>query len=162
MKLENGTLIVAEVDSTQYAIIKSWNMMRWNKQTKWLEGAATGELLDRLASMVRLPEQIETERQRMIAVRKAVDAERLMEEPTEYKFPVKIPLFKHQQRGAVMALLTFGLLDPSIVQVQEKPKPETELVQKSLDRFFAYIDGDEEAFSDDWKGAEDGKPSKRN
>lgn len=55
MKLENGTLIVAEVDSTQYAIIKSWNMMRWNKQTKWLEGAATGELLDRLASMVRLP-----------------------------------------------------------------------------------------------------------
>lgn len=151
MKLENGTLIVAEVDSTQYAIIKSWNMMRWNKQTKWLEGAATGELLDRLASMVRLPEQIETERQRMIAVRKAVDAERLMEEPTEYKFPVKIPLFKHQQRGAVMALLTFGLLDPSAVKIPEKPKPETESVQKSLDRFFAYCEGDEKAFDENWK-----------
>lgn len=151
MKLENGTLIVAEVDSTQYAIIKSWNMMRWNKQTKWLEGAATGELLDRLASMVRLPEQIETERQRMIAVRKAVDAERLMEEPTEYKFPVKIPLFKHQQRGAVMALLTFGLLDPSAVKIPEKPKPETEPVQRSLDRFFAYCEGDEKAFDENWK-----------
>ena len=120
MKLENGTLIIADLDSTQYAIVKSWNMMRWNKSMKWLEGAATSDLLDRLASMVKLPEPIEAERQQMIAVRRAVDAERLMEEPTEYKFPVKIPLFKHQQRGAVMALLTFGLLDPAIVQDGKK------------------------------------------
>lgn len=134
--LEDGLLTIAALDSTQYTVIKSWNMMRWNKSMKRLEGAATEELLDKLSSIARLPEPIEAERQKMIAVRRAVDAERLMEEPTEYKFPVKVPLFKHQQRGAVMALLTFGLLDPSIVKVPEKPKSETEPVQKRLDRFF--------------------------
>lgn len=120
MKLENGTLIIAELDSTQYAIIKSWNVMRWNKATKWLEGTVTLDLLNRLASMVRLPEPIEAERQRMLNIQKAVDAERLMEDPTAYKFPVKIPLFKHQQRGAVMALLTFGLLEPDTVLNEKK------------------------------------------
>lgn len=120
--LEDGLLTIAALDSTQYTVIKSWNMMRWNKSMKRLEGAATEELLDKLSSIARLPEPIEAERQRMIKLHKAIDTERLMKEPTEYKFPVKIPLFKHQQRGAVMALLAFGLLDPSIVQTGKKER----------------------------------------
>lgn len=115
MKLDNGVLIIVDLDSTQYTIIKSWNLMRWNRSAKWLEGAVTEELLDRLASMVRLPESIEAERQRMISVRKAVDTMRVTEKPKPlYKYPVKIPLFRHQIRGANMALLTFELVEPKV------------------------------------------------
>ena len=32
-----------------------------------------------------------------------------------YKFPVKMNLYRHQTRGANMALLTFGLIEPEQV-----------------------------------------------
>ena len=38
-----------------------------------------------------------------------------------YKYPVKYPLFKHQTRGANMALITFGLIDPPDVPDEERP-----------------------------------------
>lgn len=113
MKIEDGKLIIVDADSTQYAIIKSWNAMRWNRSRRWLEGAATGELLNKMAGIVRLPAPIEAERQRMNKIQAAVDAERMKAVPEPlYKYPVKIPLFQHQIRGANMALLTFGLIDP--------------------------------------------------
>ena len=65
MKLENGELIVAYVDSSQYAIIKSFNLMRWNRQRQWLEGPCTMELLDKFSRLVKLPQTIEDERLRM-------------------------------------------------------------------------------------------------
>ena len=113
MKIENGSLIVADADSTQYAVIKSWNAMRWNRSRQWLEGPATGELLNKMASIVRLPAPIEAERQRINGIQAAVDAERMKTVPEPlYDYPVKIPLFQHQIRGANMALLTFGLVEP--------------------------------------------------
>ena len=49
----------------------------------------------------------------MNELQEAVDEERMAEEPVPlYNYPVKYPLFKHQTRGANMALLTFGLVDP--------------------------------------------------
>lgn len=113
MKIENGRLIVADADSTQYAVIKSWNSMRWNRSRQWLEGPATRELLNKMAGIVRLPGPIEAERQRMNGVQAAVDAERMKDvsEPL-YNYPVKIPLFQHQIKGANMALLVFGLIEP--------------------------------------------------
>lgn len=119
MKMADGMLYIAGSDSSQYAIIKSWNLMRWNKSMQWLEGPCTGELLNRLASIVRLPEQIEAERRKFNDLTKAVDAERLKEEPVPlYSYPVKIPLFKHQIRGCNMAMIVFGLVDPK--EVEEK------------------------------------------
>lgn len=113
MKMENGQLIVADVDSSRYAIIKSWNLMRWNKGMQWLEGNATKELLDRMAKLVRLPESIEAERIRLQKIEDAVDGERMKKTPTDlYKYPVKAKLFQHQQRAANMALLVFGLVTP--------------------------------------------------
>lgn len=111
MKLENGELIVADVDSSQYAVIKSFNLMRWNKQRQWLEGPATMELLDKFAGMVRLPPTIEQERLRMHRLQDAIDKERMKEKPTDlYKYPIKGNLFTHQKRAANMALLSFGLI----------------------------------------------------
>lgn len=113
MKMENGQLIVADVDSSRYAIIKSWNLMRWNKGMQWLEGPVTMELLDRMSKLVRLPEQIESERLRMKRVQDAVDKERMKEKPTNlYYYPVKANLFIHQQKAANMAALTFGWASP--------------------------------------------------
>lgn len=113
MKIENDILIVADTDSTQYAVIKSWNVMRWNRSKQWLEGPATGELLNKMAGIVRLPSSIEAERQRMNGVQAAVDVERMKDVSKPlYDYPVKIPLFQHQIKGANMALLTFGLIEP--------------------------------------------------
>lgn len=113
MKIENGSLIVADTDSMQYAVIKSWNAMKWNRSRQWFEGDATGELLNRMAGIVRLPAPIEAERQRMNRIQAAVDLERMKDVPEPLcKYPVKISLFRHQIRGANMALLTFGLIEP--------------------------------------------------
>lgn len=121
MKLDNGTLIIADCDSTQFNIIKSWNKMKWNKSRQWLEGPCTGELLNKLSSIVRLPEPIEAERKHFNDVAAAVDRERMKEDPVPlYKYPVKYPLFKHQTRGANMALIIFGLIDPPDVPDEER------------------------------------------
>lgn len=42
MKLDNGTLIIADCDGMQLNIIKSWNKMKWNRSRQWLEGPCTG------------------------------------------------------------------------------------------------------------------------
>lgn len=150
MKLEDDRIIVAAVDNMQYQIIKSWNLMRWNRSAQWLEGAATLELLDRLASMVKLPGHIEAVRQGKRAVRDAVDTERLKEEPSDlYKYPVKVNLFKHQKRAANMALLTFGLIDPDTVPKEEKPDGNpAEEVMDAIGRWFDYVEGNDHAFDD--------------
>lgn len=113
MALKDGQILIKEADNMQFSIIKSWNKMKWSKAEKMLYGPADGELLNRLAGLVRLPENIEAERQRLNRITEAVDKERMSEEPVPlYKYPVKYPLFKHQTRGANMALLTFGLVKP--------------------------------------------------
>lgn len=114
MALKDGQILIKDADNMQFTIIKSWNKMRWNKAEQMLQGPVEIELLNRLAGLVRLPEQIEAERQRLNNIMDAVDRERLKAEPVPiYKYPVKYPLFKHQIRGANMALITFGLIDPS-------------------------------------------------
>lgn len=113
MKIENGNLIVADANSTQYAIIKSWNLMKLNRSRLWLEGTATRELLNKLANIVRLPDPIEEERQKLNRIQAAVDAERMKAVPEPiYDYPIKVPLFQHQIKGANMALLAFGLIEP--------------------------------------------------
>lgn len=113
MAMKDGQILIKDADNMQYTIIKSWNKMRWNKAEKMLEAPIDLELLNRLADLVTLPELIEAERQRLIAIAVAVDIERFKAEPKPiYDYPVKLPLFKHQIRGANMCLLTFGLVAP--------------------------------------------------
>lgn len=120
MALKDGQILIKEADNMQFTIIKSWNKMKWNKAEQMLHGPADGELLNRLAGLVRLPANIEAERQRLNSIQEAVDAERMKEEPVPlYKYPVKYPLFKHQTRGANMALITFGLVEPPKEQSNE-------------------------------------------
>lgn len=113
-----NTLVIVDVDNVQFSIIKSWNKMRWDKKSMALIGTADLELLNKLADIVRLPANIEKRRQQMRAVADAVDRERMNDNPEPfYKYPVKMPLYAHQVRGANMCLLTFGWTEPKGVAV---------------------------------------------
>lgn len=117
MKMEDGYIYIIEADATQSEILKSWKyMVKWDKRKKWWKGAASLEFLDRLSGFVPLPETIKAEYQRMAAVQKAVDAERVKAaekvKPLA-NYPVKKKLYTHQCRAANMCLLTFGLVKPN-------------------------------------------------
>lgn len=120
MALKDGQILIKDADNMQFTIIKSWNKMKWSKAEQMLCGPADAELLNKLASLVRLPGPIEAERQRLNGIQDAVDAERMKEDPVPlYKYPVKYPLFKHQTRGANMCLLTFELVEPQREEAKE-------------------------------------------
>ena len=114
MRLENGILTVIEVDNLQFNVIKSWGRMKYSKKDKSLSGIADIELLDKLSEMVQLPAYIEKHRRNLHEIQNAVDLERTNPDPKPLaQFPVRIPLYQHQVRGANMALLTFGWIQPS-------------------------------------------------
>lgn len=113
MALQGSTLLIKEADNVQFSVIKSWNKMRWDKKTQLLTGTADMELLDKLSSIVRLPPAIEQFRQRLHAVQDAIDRERVNQDPHPMAtFPVKMPLYAHQVRGANMCLIAFGWARP--------------------------------------------------
>ncbi len=113
MALIDNTIKIIEADVTQAAIIKSWNRMKFSRAKQMYEAPVSAELLNKLATLVRLPAPIEAVRRNMNAVQKAVDRERVRADPKPlYAYPVKKSLYQHQIRAANMALLTFGLIDP--------------------------------------------------
>lgn len=113
MAIKDGQLLIKDTDSIQYNIIKGWNKMKWSKQKQMLIGPLDYDLLEKLSRICKLPPSVEKVYKQMAAVMKAVDDERLKEKPTPMvKYPVKLPLFAHQCRGANMALLTFGIIQP--------------------------------------------------
>lgn len=113
MALQGNTLKIIEADNVQFTIMKSWNKLKWDKKSKMLTGVADIELLDKLASIVRLPPAIEAHRAELHRVQDAVDRERINPEPKPLvKPPVKLSLYKHQVRAFNMCLLTFGLVEP--------------------------------------------------
>lgn len=122
MALKDGIIYVIELDSIQVAVIKSWgNALRYDRKKKWYYGPATGELLNRLSEMRKLPDNIEAERQRINAIQAAVDEER-MKEKTEplYPYPLKIKPFQHQTKAMNMCMYVFGFLQPGSDVSQKK------------------------------------------
>lgn len=113
MAIKEGQVLLVEVSSDKYMQIKSRGLMKWSKQQQALYGPATAELLNYLATLFRLPGPAEEMRQRLNRLEESVDAQRIEPEPEPlYKFPVKLPLYRHQIRGANMALMVFGLVEP--------------------------------------------------
>lgn len=113
MALKDGQILIKEVDNVQFQIIKSWGKMKWSRATQTLSGVADIELLNKLASLVNLPERIEAERQRLNRIMAAVDKERMNENPVPMiEPPIKVSPFKHQIRGYNMALMVLGFVEP--------------------------------------------------
>ena len=123
MALKDGKVLIKDADSTQGAVIRSWNRMRWNKSLKLFEGDLSGDLLDRLAKLVKLPQAIEEERQAIHRVQRAVDQERARKDPEPLvRYPVTKQLYKHQVRAANMALITFGIIPPEAEEAKRNGK----------------------------------------
>lgn len=107
--VKDGDVILQQLTSDQYNIIKSWNLMRWVRSEQALRGRVSIDLLDKLSTLGRLPPNIESTRQALHATADLVNRERNAEEPEALvPYPVTKSLFRHQTRGANMALITFG------------------------------------------------------
>lgn len=111
--MKNGELLMRNMDNVQYQLIRNTGKCKWDKKRQLLIGPADLELLEQLNQIIRLPQSIAAEYQRLKAVQVAIDDERMNEDPKPLlDLPVKIPLFKHQVRGVNMALITFGVVEP--------------------------------------------------
>ena len=107
--VKDGDVILQQLTSDQYNIIKSWNLMRWVRAEQALRGKVSIDLLDKLASLGKLPPHIEGIRSSLHHTADLVNGERNAEEPEPLvPYPVKKSLYKHQVRAANMALITFG------------------------------------------------------
>ena len=70
------------------------------------------DILNLIQRFIKLTPKIEAERQRLQKKQNKIDAERLNENPIPLAtYPVKVNLFKHQLRGANMALIAMELLE---------------------------------------------------
>ena len=106
-------LQIIDTTEQEYRLIIGWGKMRWNRAKKWLEGYADLDLLNQLHGIAQLPPSIERRRVELQRTRDALNRERANEQPTPfYAYPVKMKLYAHQVRGANMALLNFGWIQP--------------------------------------------------
>lgn len=110
--LIRGVVTIAELSNLDFQRLKNISGLRWNRTTRCMVGPVSLNLLDGLAHYYKLPADMETKRQRLGKTRREIDAERLAEDPAPLlPYPVKANLYKHQIRGANMALRAFGALD---------------------------------------------------
>lgn len=110
--LIRGVVTMAELSNLDFQRLKNISGLRWNRTTRCMVGPVSLNLLDGLARYYKLPADMETKRQRLGKTRREIDAERLAEDPAPLlPYPVKANLYKHQIRGANMALRAFGALD---------------------------------------------------
>lgn len=110
--LIRGVVTIAELSNLDFQRLKNISGLRWNRTTRCMIGPVSLNLLDGLARYYKLPADMETKRQRLGKTRREIDAERLAEDPAPLlPYPVKANLYKHQIRGANMALRAFGALD---------------------------------------------------
>ena len=110
--LIRGVVTIAELSNLDFQRQKNISGLRWNRTTRCMVGPVSLNLLDGLARFYKLPADMETKRQRLGKTRREIDAERLAEDPAPLlPYPVNANLYKHQIRGANMALRAFGALD---------------------------------------------------
>lgn len=110
--LIRGVVTIAELSNLDFQRLKNISGLRWNRTTRCMVGPVSLNLLDGLARYYKLPADMETKRQRLGKTRREIDSERLVEDPAPLlPYPVKANLYKHQIRGANMALRAFGALD---------------------------------------------------
>lgn len=110
--LIRGVVTIAELSNLDFQRLKNISGLRWNRTTRCMVGPVSLNLLDSLARYYKLPADMETKRQRLGKTRREIDAERLAEDPAPLlPYPVNANLYKHQIRGANMALRAFGALD---------------------------------------------------
>lgn len=113
-KIDKGMIFV-KATKEEEATIKTWRMMKKDKNKGYWYGEITRSLLENLKRIGGLIPPAKHILKEMVAIQDAVDAERVKpdNEVVCYKKPpVKVKLFKHQQRAYNMALMVFGIIKP--------------------------------------------------
>lgn len=97
----------------EFAKVKGWRLMDWDKVNKWFFGKATKQLLEKLDESFGLVPPAREILDRYISIQAAVDHERTKPDPEVECFlqpPVKTSLYTHQKRAFNMALANFGVM----------------------------------------------------
>lgn len=111
LAIANGNVYIQNTKE-EYPIVKSLPNAKFDKKIKAWVVPATLDILNRIQRFIKLTPKIKAERQRLQKKQNKIDAERLNENPIPLaKYPVKVNLFKHQLRGANMALIAMELLE---------------------------------------------------
>lgn len=114
-KLQDGIIFV-RASKEEEAIIKTWRMMTKDKDQGIWYAPISRPLLENLKRNGGLIPPAKKELEKMQLTQKAVDAERIKpdgEVKPMIEYPVKAKLYTHQIRAANMALMTFGIIDPT-------------------------------------------------
>ncbi|MGN1318326.1 MAG: hypothetical protein ACI4VF_04865 [Lachnospirales bacterium] len=114
--VKNNVVILKDVGDN-YSTLVSMGM-KYNKRDKTLRKFVTSDFLNRLSKIIKLPEKLEIERQRLADIDEAVAIERAKEKSVAYiKPPIKPGLtpYNHQTKAYNMALIVFGLIKPQEV-----------------------------------------------
>lgn len=106
----DGAITLAEIDPLRLEQLRRIKSLRWSRSTHTMQGPVTISLLEELNRLFRLPKPELDELKRLQAIRGDVERERLDPDPKPLvKYPIKnATLFKHQVKGANMAILIFG------------------------------------------------------
>lgn len=107
MAIQHGNVILAEVEPLRYEQIKRLGALRWNRGSRSFTAPVSLDLLSALQRLFKLPDFVEAERQALLATKRQIEEQRTAADPVPlYDYPVKAELYKHQIRGANMAMLT--------------------------------------------------------
>lgn len=113
-KIDDGFIYV-KASKEEEAVIKTWRMMKKDKEKGYWYGAISRPLLENLKRNGGLIPPAKKILDDMLTVQAAVDAERIKPDKSispRYKYPIKAKLFTHQIRAANMALMVFGVVPP--------------------------------------------------
>ena len=106
LAIDNGLLRVSNC-ANWFNDIKALGF-KYDKKTRELVGDCTLDRLNGLAAIGRLPDAIEGERRRQAAVYAEIEAEKQEQDPHPFvKYPVSVPLYKHQIKAANCAMRLF-------------------------------------------------------
>lgn len=108
LTIRGSLLIAAQLSKDEYEIIRSWNMMRWDRSLSAMVGRIGLDLLNKLR-MFGLPDELEARRREIEQLEHRTAAAKNEKHPKPLiDYPVKPAMFEHQIRGANCAVLTFG------------------------------------------------------
>ena len=110
--MQNDRIICAEVGD-YYESLRATGRFKWDRPSKTMRGDLCLITLEALASVCRLPPQVDAEYRRLRRIADALEEQRRSQDPSLLTaVPVKnCKLMRHQIIGINMALTLFGVVD---------------------------------------------------
>lgn len=107
-------LVCAEM-GPYYETLRATGRFRYNRPDRTMRAPWGLITLNILNEIVKLPPKMEEERIKLMRIDLAIRHEKESKEAKPlYPYPVKADLMAHQIKGANMALLQFGVLQPEV------------------------------------------------